>query len=104
MTEHDRQRCKETLEVILPWGEIMHNITGVRSCVPLAFSLCSQLFGQLLLVYAFRHGRDSSLQELLPEDWEVWTAFAVRTLQEFAATSPTVARDAEIAAKLFPGS
>jgi len=60
-------------------------------------------FGQLLLVHSFFHNRDQRLRDLLPEGWERWTIFAVRLLQDFSSMSPSVARDAEIAAALFPG-
>ncbi|ETN39399.1 uncharacterized protein HMPREF1541_05622 [Cyphellophora europaea CBS 101466] len=42
LTEHDRHRCKQTLESILRWAAIMRNISNVKSCIPLAFLMCGQ--------------------------------------------------------------
>jgi hypothetical protein len=53
-------------------------------------------------MYAVRRADDKSVRDLLPEGWEPWSMFAVRTLQKFGDSSPSVAEDAAIANALFP--
>lgn len=61
----------------------------------------SRIFGQLLLMYVFRHNPSQVLQNLLPEGWEPWSRRGLQILQDLSNLSPAVAKDAEIASTLY---
>ncbi|KAL4863336.1 hypothetical protein BDV12DRAFT_177579 [Aspergillus spectabilis] len=96
-TEAELRRCTEVFDQVFQWEPIIRVIAVMKSCMPLKFQICSQLFGQTVLVYCFRHSADPRLQQVLPSRYHSWCAFALRFLQEAAPSSPTLTRDAEIA-------
>ena len=64
--------------------------------------LGNRLFGQLLILYAFKCNDDPSLAEALPQGYQSWCTLVVNMLEECAPLSPALARDAQIAAVLYP--
>ncbi|KAL5333981.1 hypothetical protein BJX70DRAFT_405753 [Aspergillus crustosus] len=99
-TEAELRRCTQVFDQVFQWEPIIRVIAVMKSCMPLNFQICSQLFGQITLVYCFRHSTDPRLQQVLPSRYHSWCAFALRFLQEAAPASPTLTQDAEIATVL----
>ncbi|KAL2867815.1 Zn(II)2Cys6 transcription factor [Aspergillus lucknowensis] len=93
-TDEELHRCTEIFHQIFSWEPIMRVICVMKSCMPLKFFM---LFGQLLLVYCFRCNLEPRLHQVLPARYHSWCAFALSFLQEAAPSSPTLAKDAEIA-------
>ncbi|KAL4922096.1 hypothetical protein BDW62DRAFT_207865 [Aspergillus aurantiobrunneus] len=96
-TEAELRRCAEVFDQIFQWEPIIKVIAVMKSCMPLNFQICSQLFGHLVLVYCFRNCVEPRLQQVVPSRYRSWCAFALNFLQEAAVCSPTLAKDAEIA-------
>ncbi|KAL4954147.1 hypothetical protein BDW69DRAFT_183827 [Aspergillus filifer] len=96
-TEAELRRCAEVFAQIFQWEPIIQVIAVMKSCMPLKFQISSQLFGHLVLVYCFRRNAHSRLQHIVPSRYRAWCAFALGFLQETALSSPTLAKDAEIA-------
>jgi hypothetical protein len=62
--------------------------------------MTNRLFGQIILVYCFRHNAEPRLRQVIPPAYPQWCSFALSFLQDAARSSPTLAKDAEIAAVL----
>ncbi|KPI39966.1 uncharacterized protein AB675_11508 [Cyphellophora attinorum] len=101
LTEEDVQRCREALQATLKWADLALNMLSIKSCVPLAFPICGQTFGQLVLMYAFRYNPQPALQQLLPTGWEHWAHRGLQVLRDYSDMSPAIAKDYEIASTLF---
>ncbi|KXJ90093.1 putative C6 finger domain protein [Microdochium bolleyi] len=101
-TPEDIARCREIFKDFLQWGAVLEVILLMKNCLPLRFSLAAQLFGQLLILYAFRNNEDASLAASLPPGYQSWCTFVVNMLEDCAPLSPAIARDAQIAAVLYP--
>ncbi|KAH7028971.1 uncharacterized protein B0I36DRAFT_422799 [Microdochium trichocladiopsis] len=101
-TAADIIRCHEIFKDFLQWGSVLEVILLMKNCLPLRFSLAAQLFGQLLILYAFKNNEDPSLADALPQGYQSWCTFVVNMLDECAPLSPALARDAQIAAVLYP--
>ncbi|KAL4925272.1 Zn(II)2Cys6 transcription factor [Aspergillus undulatus] len=96
-TDAELRRCAEVFDQVFQWEPIIKVIAVMKSCMPLKFQISSQLFGHLVLVYCFRQSVDPRLQRVVPSRYRSWCAFALGFLQETALSSPTLAKDAEIA-------
>ncbi|KAL4938447.1 hypothetical protein BDV06DRAFT_231856 [Aspergillus oleicola] len=96
-TDAEMHRCAEVFDQIFRWEPIIRVIAVMKSCMPLKFQISSQLFGHLVLVYCFRNSVNPRLQQAVPSRYRSWCTFALGFLQETALSSPTLAKDAEIA-------
>ncbi|KAL2807922.1 hypothetical protein BJX63DRAFT_410809 [Aspergillus granulosus] len=96
-TDEELRRCREIFNQIFSWEPFIRLVSVMKSCMPLKFHICCQLFGQILLVYAFQHNAEPRLRQVLSPTYSTWCAFALGFLQDAARLSPTLAKDAEIA-------
>ncbi|KAL2840536.1 hypothetical protein BJY01DRAFT_20419 [Aspergillus pseudoustus] len=96
-TDEELRRCTEIFVQVFSWEPFIRLLSIMKSCMPLKFLICSQFFGQILLVYSFRHNTEPRLRQVLPHTYSQWCAFALGFLQDAARSSPTLAKDAEIA-------
>ncbi|KAL3459699.1 hypothetical protein BJX64DRAFT_264528 [Aspergillus heterothallicus] len=99
-TDEELRRCTDFFSQIFSWEPFIRLFSVMKSCMPLRFHICCQLFGQILIVYSFRHNAEPRLRQVLPPTFSQWCAFALGFLQDAARSSPTLAKDAEIATVL----
>ncbi|KAI1262744.1 hypothetical protein F5Y18DRAFT_418624 [Xylariaceae sp. FL1019] len=100
LTANDLDKCRHAIGAIMSWTRLMQLSLVTKSCLPLSFFIATQLFGQLLILSALHSSRHPQLIDLVPADFETWRAFALGYLRECAASSPTIAREYDIAATL----
>jgi hypothetical protein len=96
MTEQEYREVGEGLRGGMYWPTTMGLCVQMKSALPIKFGWCSQCFGQVLLFYAVARSPDAKLRATLPAGWQEWVQMMMRLIQECAAESPAIAKDAEL--------
>ncbi|KAL3446396.1 hypothetical protein BJX65DRAFT_279517 [Aspergillus insuetus] len=99
-TDDELHRCTQFFDQVFSWEPFIRLFSVMKSCMPMKFHVACQLFGQIILVYCFRHNAEPRLRQVIPPAYPQWCSFALSFLQDAARSSPTLAKDAEIAAVL----
>ncbi|KAF5011572.1 hypothetical protein FDECE_2337 [Fusarium decemcellulare] len=97
LTEGHLRKCRDTIGAMLNWASILDVANSMKSCTPLRFFVCGQLFGQICIVYALSVSPYEYLRDIVLDINEKWRSFALGYLEESAAHSPTIGQDYKIA-------
>ncbi|KAF6517998.1 hypothetical protein HZS61_002076 [Fusarium oxysporum f. sp. conglutinans] len=52
LTEGHLRKCRDAISAVLAWASVIQVTDTMRSCNPLKFFVCSQIFGQICVIYA----------------------------------------------------
>ncbi|KXT15957.1 hypothetical protein AC579_1425 [Pseudocercospora musae] len=100
-SEQDVEKCGDALSAIIEWTSIMEHISVRQSCMPLRFFMCSQLFGQMVVVFAFSVSPHRRLLSLVTPTHVGWYKSALEILSRAAKRSDIIAKDFKIATHLY---
>ncbi|KAI6782151.1 putative C6 finger domain protein [Emericellopsis cladophorae] len=96
-TTRDIERCKDALLTAMKWLHVVRELWLMKSCMPIRYPFCSQLFGQIVLVYCLRFIDDGALAVVLPDGYQQWTLAILELVKDCAPFSPSLYRDSQIA-------
>ncbi|RVX69874.1 hypothetical protein B0A52_05708 [Exophiala mesophila] len=102
LTERDLAMCAESLQYAMDWPLTWDLCAKMKNFMPLKYFASGQMFGQLLIFYAFRHSPDSRLRELVPVEAESWCQRMLTFISEQAVSSPIIANDFKMLSFLYP--
>jgi len=66
------------------------------SGMPIKFGLCSQFFGQLVMIWAVENSSDERIRQVLPDGYKCWCGEMISFLEDCSHLCLTVERDLEV--------
>ncbi|EFW98986.1 c6 zinc finger domain containing protein [Grosmannia clavigera kw1407] len=96
MTRDDFDKCRDAIVCAVDWLTVIQPALLAMDCLHLKFFVCTQLFGQLLLLHALESSSVPELPQLVPTNYATWRMLAFRFLEQCAPHSPSIAREYEI--------
>ncbi|CAG7566006.1 unnamed protein product [Fusarium equiseti] len=97
LTEGHLRKCRDAINAVLAWASVIQVTNSMRSCNPLKFFVCSQIFGQICVVFALSVSPYPSIREIASDVDKKWTSFALGYLENCAFYSPAIEQDFKIA-------
>ncbi|GKU07893.1 unnamed protein product [Fusarium langsethiae] len=97
LTEGHLRKCRDAISAVLAWASVIQVTNSMRSCNPLKFFVCSQIFGQICVVFALSVSPYPYIREIASDVDKKWTSFALGYLENCAFYSPAIAQDFKIA-------
>ncbi|KAG5758076.1 hypothetical protein H9Q72_013790 [Fusarium xylarioides] len=97
LTEGHLRKCREAISAVLTWASVIQVTDTMRSCNPLKFFVCSQIFGQICVIYALSVSPYPYIRDIVSDVNKKWTNFALSYLEAGAFYSPAIEQDFKIA-------
>ncbi|KAG5791076.1 hypothetical protein H9Q69_009883 [Fusarium xylarioides] len=97
LTEGHLRKCRDAISAVLTWASVIQVTDTMRSCNPLKFFVCSQIFGQICVIYALSVSPYPYIRDIVSDVNKKWTNFALSYLEAGAFYSPAIEQDFKIA-------
>ncbi|KAL5586056.1 hypothetical protein FOBRF1_015926 [Fusarium oxysporum] len=97
LTEGHLRKCRDAISAVLAWASVIQVTDTMRSCNPLKFFVCSQIFGQICVIYALSVSPYPYIRDIVSDINKKWTTFALGYLEAGAFYSPAIEQDFKIA-------
>ncbi|RKK93515.1 hypothetical protein BFJ71_g9593 [Fusarium oxysporum] len=97
LTEGHLRKCRDAISAVLAWASVIQVTDTMRSCNPLKFFVCSQIFGQICVIYALSVSPYPYIRDIVSDVNKKWTNFALGYLEAGAFYSPAIEQDFKIA-------
>ncbi|KAF4987714.1 hypothetical protein FGRMN_10210 [Fusarium graminum] len=97
LTEGHLRKCRDTVSAVLAWAPVIQVTDAMRSCNPLKFFVCCQLFGQICVVFALSVSPYPYIRDIVSDVDKSWTSFALGYLETCSLHSPAIEQDFKIA-------
>ncbi|KAG5814139.1 hypothetical protein H9Q74_007924 [Fusarium xylarioides] len=97
LTEGHLRKCRDAISAVLTWASVIQVTDTMRSCNPLKFFVCSQIFGQICVIYALSVSPYPHIRDIVSDVNKKWTNFALSYLEAGAFYSPAIEQDFKIA-------
>ncbi|KAF5643474.1 C6 finger domain protein [Fusarium tjaetaba] len=97
LTEGHLRKCRDAINAVLAWASVIQVTDTMRSCNPLKFFVCSQIFGQICVIYALSVSPYPYIRDIVSDVNKKWTTFALNYLEAGAFSSPAIEQDFKIA-------
>ncbi|KLO99275.1 related to C6 finger domain protein [Fusarium fujikuroi] len=97
LTEGHLRKCRDAISAVLAWASVIQVTDTMRSCNPLKFFVCSQIFGQICVIYALSVSPYPYIRDIVSDVNKKWTNFALNYLEAGAFYSPAIEQDFKIA-------
>ncbi|KAM0410831.1 hypothetical protein ACHAPD_010643 [Fusarium lateritium] len=97
LTEGHLRKCRDAISAVLAWSSVIQVTDSMRSCNPLKFFVCCQIFGQICVVFALSVSPYPYIRDIVSDVDKRWTTFALGYLEACSFYSPAIEQDFKIA-------
>ncbi|OBS24479.1 hypothetical protein FPOA_05021 [Fusarium poae] len=97
LTEGHLRKCRDAISAVLSWSSVIQVTDSMRSCNPLKFFVCCQIFGQICVVFALSVSPYPYIRDIVSDVDKRWTTFALGYLEACSFYSPAIEQDFKIA-------
>ncbi|CZS81231.1 unnamed protein product [Fusarium graminearum] len=97
LTEGHLRKCRDAINAVLSWSSVIQVTDSMRSCNPLKFFVCCQIFGQICVVFALSVSPYPYIRDIASDVDKRWTTFALGYLEACSFYSPAIEQDFKIA-------
>ncbi|OAL42858.1 hypothetical protein IQ07DRAFT_525438 [Pyrenochaeta sp. DS3sAY3a] len=101
VTETDIEKCGMIVNDMVAWLPCAQLALHMHECLPLKFTICCHILGQLVLVQCIRRSPITALRHSLPGGISKFSTDCLDILNKIAPESPTVATYAKIGAHIL---